>query len=115
MVRRKRRLKRKGDETARLLLRLPEALRLRLEQDANAHKRSLNAEIVERLRESVIAQKKKPSEVIAQALVDYLDDEIVWAIQEIFKEQERADYLSDLGQDMEDEARYEQEQREKED
>lgn len=48
-----------GDETVKLLLRLPESLRDALKKWASANRRSVTAEIVYRLERSVRADERK--------------------------------------------------------
>ena len=93
---------------AQLKVRLPEALRYTLEREARSRGHSMNTEIVRRLGESIRA-KDEPTKVVAQALVDCLPDEVVGEIEEILMRYREADYLADMGADMEDERRLEEE------
>jgi hypothetical protein len=68
----------------------------------------MNTEIVRRLSESIRA-KDEPTKVVAQALVDCLPDEVVGEIEEILMRYREADYLADMGADMADERRIEEE------
>lgn len=92
------RLRRSGSE--RINVRLPEALRVTLEIEARAHKHSLNAEIVGRLRDSVLA-KDQPPRLIAKALLNGLDDAIVQEMVDIVTGDRARDELADMAREEE--------------
>ena len=103
------------NEVIQIGVRLEEGLRRRLERVASQRGQSMNAEIVERLQRSFQNDEDKTT-LIARAIIDAYPD-IAERLEEIFaedrREAEREAYLIDLGQDMEDEKRYEREMAER--
>ena len=103
------------NEVIQIGVRLEEGLRRRLERVASQRGQSMNAEIVDRLRRSFQSDEDKTT-LIARAIIDTYPD-IADRLDEIFaedrREAEREAYLIDLGQDMEDEKRYEREMAER--
>jgi DNA-directed RNA polymerase specialized sigma54-like protein len=78
-------------DIVQLKLRLEENVRRRLEHSAKANSRSLNSEIVHRLRQSFAQQPDKRADVVAEYLIGVLDDEGVLArMLELVKEEETA-------------------------
>jgi Arc-like DNA binding domain len=79
---------------AQIKVRLPEALRWRLESEARSHGHSMNVEIVRRLRDSFLA-RDNPTRLVAEALVEKLDDgtleEMVDIVMRSHAENELAD------------------------
>jgi Arc-like DNA binding domain len=114
-VARKRRHAVAPNEVIQIGVRLEEGLRRRLERVASQRGQSMNAEIVDRLRRSFQSDEDKTT-LIARAIIDTYPD-IADRLDEIFaedrREAEREAYLIDLGQDMEDEKRYEREMAER--
>jgi Arc-like DNA binding domain len=110
-VARKRRHSVALNEVIQIGVRLEEGLRRRLERVASQRGQSMNAEIVERLQRSFQNDEDKTT-LIARAIIDTYPD-IADRIEEIFAEDRRYDYLADLGQEMEDEKRYEREMAER--
>jgi Arc-like DNA binding domain len=80
---------------SRINVRLPGALRVTLEIEARSHKRSLNEEIVSRLRDSVLANDQPPR-LIAKALLSGLDDAIVQEMLDIVTRDRARDELADM-------------------
>jgi hypothetical protein len=68
--------RRHWERVAQVKVRLPEYIRWSLDREASKRGHSMNAEIVRRLRESLLVQDKTTS-VIAQALLNGLDSAIV--------------------------------------
>jgi plasmid stability protein len=91
----------------RINVRLPEPLRVTLEIEARSHKHSLNAEIVQRLRESVLA-RDEPPRIIAKALLSGLDGAIVQEMLDIVMRDHARDELVYMAQDALDEQRIEE-------
>ena len=83
---------------AQLKVRLPEALRYSLEREARSRGHSMNAEIVRRLRESVLAQGE-PAKVVAKALLSSLDDAIVNEIVDTVLRERAQDDLADMARE----------------
>jgi hypothetical protein len=79
---------------AQLKVRLPEPLRFSLEREAASRGHSMNTEIVRRLRESFGAQQKTPK-LIAEAVLEGLDDEVVSEIADTLKQWEADDWAAD--------------------
>ena len=92
---------------AQLKVRLPEALRREIETAAARRGHSMNTEIVERLL--VFDRTRDAKKLVAQALLDTLDDEIIDHIVDEIRQRERDDYLADQGMSQLDEDRYEAE------
>jgi len=67
---------------AQLKIRLPEPVRLNLERAARRADRSMNAEMVWRLTESVSGDKD-PHAIAAEAILNGLDEEIVTRIEDM--------------------------------
>jgi len=67
---------------AQLKIRLPESIRLNLEREARRADRSLNAEVVWRLSESVSGDKD-PNAIAADAILNGLDERIVTIIEDM--------------------------------
>lgn len=67
---------------AQLKIRLPERIRLNLEIEARRAGRSLNAEVVWRLSES-IAGNKDPYSLAAEAILNGLDERVVTIIEDM--------------------------------
>jgi plasmid stability protein len=67
---------------AQLKIRLPERIRLNLEIEARRSGRSLNAEVVWRLSES-IAGNKDPYAIAAEAIMNGLDQRVVTIIEDM--------------------------------
>jgi hypothetical protein len=88
------------DATVQLKVRLPESLRRWLEREAARNQRSMNFEIVDRLRRSSQVDDDKTT-LIANAIIDAYPD-IADRIEEIFEEARRDDYLAN---DLADEER----------
>jgi hypothetical protein len=74
--------KKKWARRAELKLRLPEPLRLNLERAARRADRSMNAEAVWRLSESVLG-KRDPYAIAAEAILNGLDERIVTIIEDM--------------------------------
>jgi septum formation topological specificity factor MinE len=114
-VARKRRHSVALNEVIQIGVRLEEGLRRRLQRVASQRGQSMNAEIVERLQRSFQNDEDKTT-LIARAIIEAYPD-IADRLEEIFaedrREAERDAYLSDLGQEMEDEKRYEREMAER--
>ena len=85
---------------ARINVRLPEPLRSRLEIEARSQKHSVNTEIVRRLRDSFLTQDN-PTKVIAQLLLDNLDDKITSEMVDIVNRLEAEDLLADAAREEE--------------
>jgi Arc-like DNA binding domain len=81
------------DHVAQIKVRLPEVLRRHLEREAARNGRSMNAEIIKRLSESfrVLDQTK----LIAKAVLDGLDDAIVYEMVDMFMREQAAEDLAD--------------------
>jgi len=79
----------------RINVRLPEPLRVTLEIEARSHKHSLNAEIVRRLRESVLA-RDEPPRIIAKALLSGLDAAIVQEMLDIVRRDHAQEELAEM-------------------
>ena len=92
---------------AQLKVRLPEALRREIETAAARRGHSMNTEIVERLL--VFDRTRDAKKLVAQALLDTLDDEIIDHIVDDVRQREHDDYLADQGMSQLDEDRYEAE------
>jgi hypothetical protein len=84
MARRRKRglLVAKMQRQAQLKIRLPETLRFELERSAERAERSMNAEIVRRLSESVYGGND-PAALAAEAILNGLDQEIVTIIEDM--------------------------------
>jgi len=67
---------------AQLKIRLPESVRLNLEREARRADRSMNAEVVWRLSESVSGDKD-PYAIAAEAIMNGLDERIVKIIEDM--------------------------------
>ena len=67
---------------AQLKIRLPETLRFELEKAADKAERSMNAEIVRRLSESIYSGQD-PAGMAAEAILNGLDKEIVAKIEDM--------------------------------
>jgi predicted DNA-binding protein (UPF0251 family) len=78
------------NETVQLKLRFSEALRQKLEHEANFNHSSLNAEIIKRLEASFISPDRLPR-LIADALLKGLHPDIEEAIRDIVIEDYRSD------------------------
>jgi Arc-like DNA binding domain len=91
---------RKSAGPDRINVRLPEPLRVTLEIEARAHKHSLNAEIVRRLRESVLA-RDEPPRIIAKALLSALDGEIVQEMLDIVMRDHAEEELAEMQREEE--------------
>jgi len=85
---------------ARINVRLPEPLRSRLEIEARSQKHSVNTEIVRRLRDSFLTHDN-PTKVIAQLLLDNLDDKITSEMVDIVNRSEAEDLLADAAREEE--------------
>jgi len=85
---------------AQLKVRLPEQLRLSLEIAARQAGRSLNAEVVARLGESIIG-RQDPDALAAAAILNGLDPRIVKIIKDRIME-EAAEEAGDLYMSMQD-------------
>jgi uncharacterized membrane protein len=94
MARKRRRAR---DATVQLKVRLPESLRRWLERDAARNQRSMNSEIVDRLRRSFQSDEDKTT-LIARAIIDTYPG-IADRIEEIFVEDRRDSALADLADD----------------
>jgi hypothetical protein len=79
---RKRKAAARWSRRAQLKIRLPEPVRLNLERAARGADRSMNAEIVWRLTESV-SGSKDPYSIAAEAILNGLDQEIVTRIEDM--------------------------------
>ena len=86
--------KRKLTDEVQLKLRFSEALRLRLAREAKRRKRSLNAEIVERLDQSLLNQSGDLATRAAKALLASLDRSILAKLVELVQEQEIFNYAA---------------------
>lgn len=96
--------KKKWARRAELKLRLPEPLRLNLELAARRAGRSMNAEAVQRLSESVLGNSD-PYAIAAEAILNGLHDRIVTIIEDMIlranaDEEVRALYRKDAEQDL---------------
>ena len=80
--------KRKLTDEVQLKLRFSEALRLHLAREAKRRKRSLNAEIVERLNQSLLNQSGDLATGAAKALLASLDPSILAKLVELVQERE---------------------------
>ena len=87
-----RKRKRKLTDEVQLKLRFSEALRLRLAREAKRRKRSLNAEIVQRLDQSLLNQSGDLATGAAKALLASLDPSIVAKLVELVMEREIFDF-----------------------
>ena len=87
-----RKRQRKLTDQVQLKLRLSEALRLRLAREAKRQKRSLNAEILERLDQSLLNQSPDLTTGAAKALLAGLDPSIVAKLVELVLEREVFNY-----------------------
>ena len=87
-----RKRQRKLTDQVQLKLRLSEALRLRLAREAKWQKRSLNAEILERLDQSLLNQSPDLTTGAAKALLASLDPSIVAKLVELVLEREVFNY-----------------------
>ena len=76
---------------AQLKIRLPEPVRLNLERAARRADRSMNAEMVWRLTESVSGDKD-PYAIAAEAILNGLDEQIVTQIEDMIL---RANFTDD--------------------
>jgi len=83
-----RKRKRQLTDEVQLKLRFSEALRLRLAREARRQKRSLNAEIVERLNQSLLNQRTDLTTSAAKALLASLDPSIAAKLVELVQERE---------------------------
>jgi Arc-like DNA binding dprotein len=83
---------RKLTDEVQLKLRFPEALRRPLAREARRNKRSMNAEIVARLNQSLLSQGADLTTAVAEALVAGMNPEIVRKIVEIMQEKEVFDF-----------------------
>src|SRR5262245_43818510 len=83
-----RKRKRQLTDEVQLKLRFSEALRLRLTREARRQKRSLNAEIVERLNQSLLNQSTDLTTSAAKALLASLDPSIAAKLVELVQERE---------------------------
>jgi hypothetical protein len=89
MARKSTKTARKPIDTVQLKLRFSEALRRRLAQEAKQRNCSLNTEIVTRLENSLLGEKliKVPlTEFVANALLAYLDKDVVSELALLFLE-----------------------------
>jgi hypothetical protein len=78
-------------DIVQLKLRLEENVRRALERSAKANSRSLNSEIVHRLRQSFAQQSDKRADVVAEYLIGVLHDEgVLDRMLELIKEDEAA-------------------------
>jgi hypothetical protein len=84
--------------TAQLKVRLPEALRYSLANEASSHGHSMNTEIVRRLRESFLAQAEKTT-VIAKTLLSGLDDQIVEEMVDIVMRERAEEDMADAARE----------------
>ena len=82
----------------RLNVRLPDALRWRLESEARSHGHSLNNEIVKRLTESLLSRENK-TELVAQGLLDNLDPAIIDTLVDLVLRARADDELADMARD----------------
>jgi hypothetical protein len=96
MARAKKPQKRFADRSrqAQVKVRLPEALRYSLENEARSRGHSMNTEIVRRLRQSFLAQDETTT-VIAEALLRDLDDAIVEKMVNIVMRDEAEQSMAD--------------------
>jgi len=92
---------------AQLKVRLPEALRREIETAATKRGHSMNTEIVERLL--VFDRTRDAKKLVAQALLDTLDDEIIDHIVADVRRGEIDDLRADAGMAQLDEERSEAE------
>jgi hypothetical protein len=83
---------RKLADEVQLKLRFPEALRRGLTREARRNKRSLNAEIVARLNQSLLSQDADLTTAVAKALVAGLNPKIVQKIVDLTLEQQIFEY-----------------------
>ena len=83
MAKKRKHVRRSGQrkQVAHLRVRLPEMLRYNLERAAAKNNRSINQELISRLRES-FHELGTPS-LIAQALIDTLDDSVLDAMKDL--------------------------------
>jgi hypothetical protein len=101
------RIQRPPSQLVQLKVRLPEWLRRDLERAARDADRSMNSEILWRLRKSFIADEGKRDEakmtnkLIAQTLVEKLDDDIVNEMVDIVRRIEADDAEADAWQEQE--------------
>jgi Arc-like DNA binding domain len=79
----------------RINVRLPDALRWRLESEARSSRHSINVEIVRRLRDSFLTQDN-PTTLVAQVLLDQLDDAITEEMVDIVLRSRAEDELADM-------------------
>jgi hypothetical protein len=82
--------KRTLSDEVQLKLRFTEALRRRLAREARRRRRSLNAEIIERLNQSLLTQSDDLTTDVAKALFAGLDPSIVGKLVELAMEREAA-------------------------
>ena len=83
---------RKLTDEVQLKLRFSEALRRRLAREARRQKRSLNAEIIARLDQSLLSQEADLVTTTAKALLAGLDPNIARKMVEITLERDIFDY-----------------------
>jgi Arc-like DNA binding domain len=88
-------------------VRMPEWLRRDLERVSAAHGRSMNTEIVGRLTQSF--SEKNNNKIVASALVQHLDDEIINEIVNIARRIDQEDAAADEAAAWRDEERSERE------
>jgi Arc-like DNA binding domain len=93
---------------AQIKVRLPEALRWSLEKEASSRGHSMNAEIVRRLRDSFLT-RDNPTRLVAEALVEKLDDGTLEEMVDIVMRSRAEDELGYAGLDAMDEAKIERE------
>ena len=89
-----RKRKRQLTDEVQLKLRFSEALRLRLAREAKRGKRSLNAEIIERLDQSLLNQSGDLATRAAKALLTSLDPSILAKLVELVQEREIFNYAA---------------------
>jgi Arc-like DNA binding domain len=89
---------------AQIKVRLPEALRWSLEKEASSRGHSMNTEIVRRLRDSFLS-RDNPTRLVAEALVEKLDDGTLEEMVDIVMKRHAKDELADMAIDEEKIAR----------
>jgi hypothetical protein len=70
-----------------LKVRLPETLRRVLEDEARSHEYSMNREIVKRLTDSFLRREEPVPKVVARALLNSLDGDVVKEMMKLVQEQ----------------------------
>jgi hypothetical protein len=96
------RMQRPPSQTVQLKLRLPEWMRRDLERTARDAARSMNSEILVRLRMSFVRTdfyEDKITKLLAQKLVESLDSGIVYEMVNIIRRDEADSALADEAQD----------------